>query len=255
MAPRSYAEHGHRDAPALADLPDEVLPRHADVLEEHLAELALAGDLAQWPDRHAGRVELAQDERDTAVAVGAVGARQHEDPVRPRPQRGPDLLAVQHEVIAVEDGAGAQRREVAAGAGLAEALAPELFGREHRRNVAPPLLLGAVVDQSRRQQPDAEEVGDLRSVGPRQLFLEDRLLHLGGAAAAPLRRPVHSQVARLEELALPLAAHLHQAVLGRLRIAQLFAPRSLQVLLQPGAQLVAKLQMRIGQLEIHGRSF
>src|SRR5262249_28062248 len=82
-------EHGHRDAPALADLADEVLPRHTHVLEEHLAELALARDLAQRPHLDAGRIELAEDEGDAAVAVLSIGAGEHEDPVGPRAERGP----------------------------------------------------------------------------------------------------------------------------------------------------------------------
>ncbi len=40
-------EHRHGDAPALADLADQVLARHARVLEEDLAELALARDLPE----------------------------------------------------------------------------------------------------------------------------------------------------------------------------------------------------------------
>src|SRR5215469_12963599 len=62
-------QHRHGDPPALADLADEVLLRHPSVLEEDFTELALAGDLPQRPHGHAGRVELAEDERDAAVAV------------------------------------------------------------------------------------------------------------------------------------------------------------------------------------------
>src|SRR5262249_11094933 len=119
-------EHGHGDAPALADLADQVLLGDARVLEEDLAELALAGDLTERPPGEAGRVELAQDEGDPAVAVLRIGTAQDEDPVGPGTERGPHLLPVQHEVIAVEHGAGLERGEVAAGAGLAEPLAPDL---------------------------------------------------------------------------------------------------------------------------------
>ena len=43
------------DAPALVLGTDEVLDRDLDVVEEHLVELALAGDLAQRADLDAGR--------------------------------------------------------------------------------------------------------------------------------------------------------------------------------------------------------
>src|SRR5262245_50171496 len=187
-----------------------MLLRHARVLEEHLAELALAGDLAQRTHRDARRVELAQHERDAAVTVLRVGAAEDEDPVGPGSERGPDLLSVQHEVIAVEDGAGLERRQVAAGAGLAEALTPDLVTRQHGRDEPAALRLAAVVDERRTQQPDAEDVQDGRSVGARQLGLEDRLLDLGGALATPLLGPPHPEVPGLVELPLPLAAELHQ---------------------------------------------
>src|SRR5262249_6668167 len=153
-------EHGHRDLPALADLSDEMRARHARVLEEDLAELALAGDLPQRSDRHTGRVELDQDERDAAVAVFRVGAGEDEDPVRPRPERRPDFLSVQHELVAFDPRRGLERREVAARAGLAEPLTPDLVGGEHRRQKAAALLLGTVMDERRAEEADAEEVDD-----------------------------------------------------------------------------------------------
>jgi len=158
-------------------------------------------------------------------------------------------------VSAVETGAHAQRGEVAAGARLAEALAPDLVGGQHGRDETAPLLLAAVVDQSGAEQADAEEVGNLWRVGAGDLFLEDGLLHLSGAAATPFGGPAHAEIAGLVELALPLAAQLDQAVLGGLRVAYFLAPGALEVGLQPGAQLVAKLQVLFGQSQIHGESF
>ena len=245
-------QHGHRDAPAFADLPDQMIARHAGVLEEHLAELALAGHLPQRSHGDAGRVELAEHERDAAVAIFRIGAAQHEDPVRPRAEGGPDLLPVQHEVVAVEDGAGLERRQVAAGTGLAEALAPDLVAGEHGRDEAAALRFAAVVDERRTEQPDAERVQDRRGVGARQLRLEDGLLDLRGAAAAPLGWPAHAQVARLIELALPVAAHRHERVLGGSGVAELFAPRPPDVGGEPAAQLVLEGQCLGRQIDIHG---
>jgi len=91
------------------------------------------------------------------------------------------------------------------------------------------------MNQRGTEQADAEKVENLRRVGARQLFLEDRLLDLGGAAAAPLRRPIHAEIARFVELALPLAAQLHQAVFGRPRIAQLVVPPAGKIGLEPCA--------------------
>src|SRR5204863_5981324 len=124
----------------------------------------------------------------------------------------------------------------AAGTRLAEALAPDLLGRQHRRDEAAALGLAAVVDQRRPEEADAEEVDDGRRVGPRELGLEQRLLDLRRSAAAPLRWPAHAEVACLVELPLPAAAELDQAVLGRARVAQLFSPRSRHVGAEPGAE-------------------
>src|SRR5438552_3789733 len=90
----------------------------------------------------------------------------------------------------------------------AEALAPDLVAREHGRDEAAALRLGAVVDERRAEEADAEDVQDGRRVGARQLGLHDRLLDLGAAPAAPLMGPVHTQVAGLVELLLPGATQL-----------------------------------------------
>src|SRR5262245_21510355 len=244
-------EDRHRDPPALADLADQVLLRHAGVLEEDLAELALAGDLAQRPHRDAGGVELAEDERDAAVAVPRIGAAEHEDPVGPWTESGPHLLAVQDEVVAVEHGAGLERRQVTARARLAEPLAPDLVAREHGRDEAPALRLAAVVNERRAEEADAEDVQDGRRVGARQLRLEDRLLDLGGAPASPLLRPSHAEVAALVQLALPSTAELYQGILGGGGVAQLLAPGTAQARLQPAAQLLLEGERLGRQLEVH----
>src|SRR5262249_25147938 len=74
--------------------------------------------------------------------------------------------------------------------------------------------------------------------GARQLGLEDRFLHLGGAATTPLGGPAHTEVAALVELALPGAPQLDERILGGRRVAQLFTPGTMQVRAEPRAQLV-----------------
>src|SRR5207253_5573598 len=245
------AEDGHGDAPPLADLTDQVLARHARVLEEDLAELALAGDLAERAHADARRVELHEEEGDAAVAVLRVGAREDEDPVGPRAEGGPHLLPVQHEVVAVEARRGLERGEVAARARLAEALAPDLVAREHGRDEAAALRLAAVVDECGTEEPDAEDVEDGWRVGARQLGPHDRLLDLRAATAAPLVRPVHAQVAGLVELPLPGAAQLDQTGLAGARFAQLLPPGARQIGREPGAERVAEAEVRGGELEVH----
>ena len=66
-------------------------------------------------------------------------------------QRRPDLLAVDHALVAVAHGAGAEVGQVAAGAGLAEQLAPDLLAAEQR---------------ARGSAPSAPAVPAWTSVGP-----------------------------------------------------------------------------------------
>src|SRR5262249_59428327 len=94
-------------------------------------------------------------------------------------------------------------------------------------------------------------VRDGRCVGARELRLEDGLLDLAGAAAAPLLRPAHAEIPRLVELALPRAADLDQGVLGRGSVAQFLAPGTAQVGPEPAAQLFLKGERLGSQVEVH----
>ena len=123
----------------------------AGTVEEDLAEVDLAGDVAQRPDVDAGLVQVDQEVGD-AAALGDVGVgpgEQHRV-VGGEAPRGPDLLAGDDPLVAVELGPGGQRREVGSGARLAEELAPDLLVAHDRRQEAQPLLLGAVGEQRGR---------------------------------------------------------------------------------------------------------
>ena len=61
-----------------------------------------------------------------------VGARDEDAELRHLRARRPDLLAVDDELVAVTHRPGGERGEVAARAGLAEQLAPDLFAGEQR---------------------------------------------------------------------------------------------------------------------------
>ena len=76
------------------------------------------------------------------LALGSVRTRQKIQSAYWR-ERGPGLLAVDDVVVAVAHGRGLQRREIGAGAGLREALAPPVVERRHARQEALLLLLGA----------------------------------------------------------------------------------------------------------------
>ena len=86
---------------------------HDGVGVEDLVELALAGDHLDRPHLDAGLAHVDEQERD-ALVLGRVGigAGEREDVVGEVPGRGPDLLAVEHPLVAVEHGPQAEVGEV-----------------------------------------------------------------------------------------------------------------------------------------------
>src|SRR3954454_19759508 len=128
-------EHQGRDrnAPAAADLPDDVLVGDLGLLEEDLVELGLAGDLAKRPDVDVRLVHVEDEVGDPLVLGGVlVGAGEQHAVLRFVRVGGPDLLAGHLPRTVRLDRARLQRREVGTGLRLREALAPDLFAREDR---------------------------------------------------------------------------------------------------------------------------
>jgi hypothetical protein len=121
------ADDRHRDAPAFAGLADHVRGGDTRAVEHHLAELP--GDAVD----HAERVLLDPGWRiGTAKATAPcasgrrVGAREQEAPIGDVGVARPDLVPVDHVLVAVARRGGAQRGQVRPGVGLAEALTPAL---------------------------------------------------------------------------------------------------------------------------------
>ena len=84
-------------------------------------------------------------QRDALVLRGIrVGAHQHLAVVGDLGVRGPDLLPGDDVVVAVAHRLAAQRREVGAGAGLGEALAPDLVAAQDRRAGGPAAPRGSL---------------------------------------------------------------------------------------------------------------
>ena len=94
-------------------------------------------------------------------------------------------------------GAGAQRREVGAGAGLGEELAPGQLAEQRRPHEPLALLVGAVLEDRRHRPAGDHDVGP-GQLGAGQLLVDDDLGD-GVRAEAVRRRPVRRQVAGLDE--------------------------------------------------------
>ena len=228
----------HRDLPALAFLAEPVRHRHLDVVEEDLVELRLARDLPERPHLDAGRVHV--DDQVGQVAIPRrvrVALRDEDAKVCDVGERRPDLLPVHDVGVAAPLGAGARGREVGAGIGLREALAPDLLGREDLREMRLLLLVAAVGHDRRACHAEPDHADVARGVRPRHLLVEDRLEAVGRARAAELLRPGQAGVARVVEHPAPLAA---ERVVEALGAAAAAPPLLREVRVEPGAQLGAE---------------
>src|SRR6266404_7315312 len=104
-------------------------------------------------------------------------------------ETGPDLLAVDDVIIAVEDSLGVQCRKIAAGVRFGKSLTPNLLAGEHGPQIS--LLLGfrAQRDNRRPHQSFADHAQALGRTRERQFFLKNRLLNWCGAPATILGWP------------------------------------------------------------------
>ena len=226
---------------------------HAHVVEVDLVELGVPRDLLEGPDGDPGQLHVQQEVGDPLVP-GRVGvrARQEHHPVGHVRDRGPDLLAGDHPVLAVLDRARLERRQVAAGIGLGVALAPDLLAGEHLGGIAPLLLLGPVGDDGGARHADGQDVEDRRGLHQRHLLVEDQFLHEGEPPPPVLLGPGEPHEAGIVELALPPA----EEVVG-VRPRNVGArpdcldPVLREVHLQPGPNLVPEGHLLGGQREIH----
>ena len=149
------------------------------------------------------------------MPLGALlGAGHHEAPLRQVRQRRPHLLAVDHPLVAVELGGGRHVGQVAAGAGLGIALAPQLGDVEDLRQEALLLLGRAEGDQRRPEQFLAEVVDLVGRVGAGVLLVERHPVRDRQAAAAVLDRPAQAGQPGRGQMLVPRPPFLERLVLA-----------------------------------------
>ena len=149
------------------------------------------------------------------MPLGALlGAGHHEAPLRPVRQRGPHLLPVDDPLVAVEHGRRRHVGEVAAGAGLGVALAPQFGDVEDLGQEALLLLGGAERDQRRPEQFLTEVVDLVGRVGLGVLLVERDLVGDGRAAAAVFFGPAQAGQTRRGQMLVPRQTFLERLVLA-----------------------------------------
>ena len=127
------------------------------------------------------------------VRVGAHERQQHVGVVR---AGGPHLLPVDHEVVAVAHGPGAQRRQVGARARFAHPERRGHLGPQDRHGPLLLLLVGAERDQRRGDDADALRVEALIDPPPRQFLAVHVLLQERRVAATELRWVARASASR-----------------------------------------------------------
>ena len=230
--------------------PTRLVTGHARVVEEHLAEVALAVDRAHRSYFHAGLVHV-EDQPGDALVLRRVGVGAHEQlaVVGHVRTRAPDLLPVHHVLVAVPLRASAQRREIRSGLRLGEALAPHALALQDAGEVEGALLIGAFRDERGPCVHHPDEVdADVRRVRAGVLLEVHDLLGHGQSPTAECLRPLQPGVARVVELPLPrgVVRAARGPVAGRRWRS---VARHLD--LEPGAEALAEPLVVVGVGQVH----
>ena len=186
------AKGRHGDPPAVVKAADHVEQRRADTVEKVLAESLRAGHLLDRPVLDAGVMEVDQNVGQPCVRSGfRIGAAQHEHPIGAGGARGPDFLAGDDDLVAVNDATGLDRGQVRAVIRLGKALAVNVVSGDDPREEVRLLLGRAVHDDGRPDQSLAHPAADSRHARTAELLVEygqaDGIHVLPAAVLRPLR--------------------------------------------------------------------
>ncbi|CAB4773140.1 unannotated protein [freshwater metagenome] len=125
---------------------------------------------------------------------------------------GPHLLPVDDELVTVAHCSGGEPGHIAARAGLAEHLAPDLFALQHARHVGEPLRLGTVFEQDRYAHADGDRVEPGGQPVLDRLLVEDLEVVVGEPRSAV--NPGHGESGKsgIEQPRLEVDAHFARDV-------------------------------------------
>ncbi len=155
-------------------------------------------------------------ERRDALVLGdvGVGAGEQDAPVGDVGVARPDLVAVDHVLVAVGDRGGAQRGEVGSGIGLAEPLAPPLRAVDQPGQEAVLDRVAAVVGDPLDQVAEARP---RRRARGRHLLVEDHVEDGRQVLTAVARRPAQPEEPGVVQRGVPLGLAGPVLVVGRRR--------------------------------------
>ena len=180
-----------------------------------------------------------------------VRAAEHVQPVGVRAEGHPDLLAVQHPLVAVADGPGPHAAEIGARLRLAEPLPPHLVAGHDAGKEARLLGRRPGVEERGPEQVAPVHADPVRRPGAEVFLEEHELLFQGPAAAAVLDRPRETEPATGGQLALPREAQLPPGVVGGTADAPVAGELAGEVLGQPVPDLLATGRLGRRVDEVH----
>src|SRR5690606_18776483 len=141
------------------------------------------------PDGDAGGLQVDQREADALLLFRVLaGAHQREDMRRLLRVGGPDLLAVDDELVAGTQRCSTPAGQIRAGARLGITLTPDVFAAEDARQEIR-LLRGVATLDQRRPQLVVTEVDHARRADAFQLLVIDQLLAKTQPESAVFTRP------------------------------------------------------------------
>src|SRR6202050_3663656 len=127
----------HRHIPSVVHFAENIFGWHANIAKENLVEFGFPGHLTQRTYLDAGRFHIDEEHRKALVFREAgIGAYDQLTPVADPAVAGPDLLAVDDVVIAVQPRFHLQTGEIGTRVRLGEALAPDFFSAQNFGNKA-----------------------------------------------------------------------------------------------------------------------
>src|SRR6516165_11895570 len=182
-----------RHLPAFARLPDDSVVAQFDIVEEFLAELNRAVDLANAIDRHSGVAKWHQKHRQPVVfRCVPIGPGQAQTIVGGERPGAPCLGAVDDPASVAAVGAGDDAREVGAPAGFGQQLYEHFIAAQRRRDVSAFLLLAAHVEDRRAANGEGRDVEEQRRLVGKGLGVERLLVLVAQSESAVLSRKADS---------------------------------------------------------------
>jgi len=161
--------------------------------------------------------------------------------------RRPDLLAIQHELIAIALSLELEIREIGPGVRLRVPLTPTHLAARNARQMLRPLCVVAVLEQHRPKHREALPCDGTWHANRLHLRVDDLLLRVSEAAAAVLPRPTRSgptlldaEIPPPQEVGIGLLALRATPVALERTAATRPAERFRRVLMNPSADFRAK---------------